>query len=560
MRRLLEAGDLGLVEATAVAVGEQGMRKRAVAAEAAGDRLFASRLYVAVWRGIARYEMSRSMDVREVMLRAFELLQTLDGGKDEAEALDLEFSFIDRLRNYTKDDADGASQQSYCQRVARRYPELLRRRRELFGDSEALVLAEVGMLFIDAFDKLGESKRPPSNRIGQGVNFEPEDTLPAVSLHVAIGDRCVDLYKLAESQGDVQLKRLAQLQGIQSTCYSFPSMARPLLESGILKRLDFPRAYLEAVRGADPFQHHRTWFGFPSAGEILLVHGQIAGLLEVAAKACEIWQVYFPEPSPDLAGHVNFYGNLCQGLMTPLVRLGFHGPARTLAQTLQLEWEGPIGAQIERAWNAFSGGDGAYVRLHTSLTACLTNHDSISDAAVRTVLDGDGRERVLALADCWCDKIAASLCMLELCALAAEALGDEELLRFYGERGLDHYRCKPGSRASCRALLGRAAWRHHGDRATALQHWRLAAQEALEEARNPVLVLRFVEDWQHLPGPDGKAPLLDEQESAEMASLVAAAGRACGRSEEELLREFRQAREDKGGGATSTSSSENNSA
>ena len=95
-------------------------------------------------------------------------------------------------------------------------------------------------------------------------------------------------------------------------------------------------------------------------------------------------------------------------------------------------------------------------------------------------------------------RVMLNFALLELCALAAEQAGDEELASFYAEKGLERYLCWAVSSASLRALLGRVLSRK-GDRPAAEQHWRSTAAQVLE-ARNPMLVLRIADDWRRCPG------------------------------------------------------------
>lgn len=163
------------------------------------------------------------------------------------------------------------------------------------------------------------------------------------------------------------------------------------------------------------------------------------------------------------------------------------------------------------------------------------------------------RETVTACADWVRDKVWIGTGLLEVCALAAEQAGDaDELCDFYAAESHRQYTCKPFVRASCLALLGRVAVRR-GDRPGAEAHWREAATLLLE-TRCPMQLLRVCEDWGG--GAAFLARLEQGQQPAhhageeEPARLLAEACAVVGRPVREVLREFREAREegDCGGG------------
>lgn len=202
----------------------------------------------------------------------------------------------------------------------------------------------------------------------------------------------------------------------------------------------------------------------------------------------------------------------------------------------------------------------AFGPLFGPLSVNLTHYlaEPAGSAAPEVVLAAlSAREEVLA-AGPWRDyRVFFNSAFLELCALAAEQAGDDELASFYAEKGLERYLCWAVSSASLLALLGRVMSRKN-NRPNAEQHWRSAAKQVLE-ARDPMLVLRIADDWRrcyaHATADDNQAAAQDaaaaaevpgadeggEATAAEIADLVAQASSVMGRPLQELLQEFRAA-------------------
>lgn len=336
---------------------------------------------------------------------------------------------------------------------------------------------------------------------------------------------------------------------------------------GILEKLDSERTILEVCRLYD---HERdaalytastknsTILGFFGHAP-LLVRGHLASLDRYVRRIADVWRVLVATGAQDRLAVDYFFAGL---LMCNLVRLDFRDLAAEVAQAVGLGWEGPVPKLIceKMAQMAPLFGDLAGLELYMTLLLVLPaflasdpdhvgGEGAVASEAVHAALRN--KEEVVAALDTYVDTLSnGDTGVVELCALAAERCGDDDLATFYATQGAleGFYAVKPQPRASCRALLGRVAKRREGgDPEAARGHFRAAAEDLIATAANPILVLRIVEDWRSdgrgatVPaGEDGENREAPEED--EPGRLVAAACAILGRQAGDVQREFRESR------------------
>jgi hypothetical protein len=475
--------------------------------------------------------MSAQVDLSFRVLRLLELADGTEQYSKGAEQMELDI--IGRAIFLTFADANDPTSGKPDPRQAAlitRQALLAERRRARVGDSaedihmEALTKAMGKFAQAGLLDGRMNGRRPTSESL-QALN---DGTVEAVQT-------CARAASLATDEGDVRIARVFKFNALHFMSMCFDMGSKDFMEAGLFHQyIGGIGSFLEIVRNYD---HSRDDEKYSAA---LKYNTMLAGVVATTTTALG----YYPATVEytDMLGRFwqDFHeggdsnacpvaGELYTVILTiaTMIRVNFKG-VRIFANAAKInQWNSPM---IEQIWDgfmcnfaqAFAGPDNgiAYLRTLWNLVVFLIDPEAVSRNAVQSMLED--KDTLCELSDIFFEAVYNDTGLLELAALAAERIGDDNLAEFYAAKGAELYAFprKRGSQASLNAIRGRVAARA-GQRESAVVLFQEAVREVIV-ARQPGWALRWAMDC---GGSEGDV-------------LVNEISSAMARSTEKLLREF----------------------